>query len=113
MDQSDSNASHAPTRDDVDGLRGAVVLEFGAAWCGYCIAAQPAIRAALADHPGVRHLQVEDGRGRRLGRSYAVKLWPTLVFLRDGIEMSRLVRPASAAAIGAALSAIDTDAGAP
>jgi len=40
---------------------------------------------------------VEDGPGRPLGRSYRVKLWPTLVFLQDGREVSRLVRPAGAA----------------
>ena len=31
--------------------------------------------------------------GRRLGRSYKVKLWPTLIFLKDGVEAARLVRP--------------------
>jgi thioredoxin 1 len=35
-----------------------------------------------------------------------VKLWPTLVFLRDGKEMARLVRPPDAAAIDAALEKI-------
>ncbi|WP_256659840.1 thioredoxin family protein, partial [Pseudomonas sp. LS-2] len=35
----------------------------------------------------------EDGSGRRLGRSFGVKLWPTLVFMRDGQEVARLVRP--------------------
>jgi thioredoxin 1 len=37
----------------------------------------------------VRHVKVEDGSGRRLGRSFGVKLWPTLVFLRDGREVAR------------------------
>jgi thioredoxin 1 len=50
---------------------------------------------------------VEDGSGRRLGRSFAVKLWPTLVFLRDGEEISRLVRPSNEASIDASLTKID------
>ena len=49
----------------------------------------------LADHPQWQHLKVEDGSGRALGRSFRVKLWPTLVFLRDGQEIARLVRPTS------------------
>ncbi len=44
-------------------------------------------------HPALRHLKIEDGSGRRLGRSFHIKLWPTLVFLRDGQEVARLVRP--------------------
>lgn len=86
-------ATEAPERAAVDALPGATLLEFGTDWCGYCRAAQPAIAAALAAHPGVRHLKIEDGKGRPLGRSYGVKLWPTLVFLKDGVEVARLVRP--------------------
>ncbi|MBA3451739.1 MAG: thioredoxin family protein [Deltaproteobacteria bacterium] len=81
------------TREEVDASAGATVLEFGAAWCGYCQAARPLIARALAAHPDVRHLTIEDGPGKRLGRSFRVKLWPTLVFLRDGQEVARLVRP--------------------
>lgn len=96
-----------PERSDIDALPGATLLEFGTPWCGFCRAAQPHLEAALARHPSVRHLKVEDGSGRRLGRSYRVKLWPTLVFLRDGNEVARLVRPANAALIADALASID------
>lgn len=96
-----------PTRAAVDALDGATLLEFGAHWCGHCIAAQPLIATALADHPHVRHIRVEDGPGRRLGRSYRVKLWPTLVFLRDGVEQARAVRPADVDALRRALALID------
>lgn len=96
-----------PARSEVDGLAGATVVEFGAHWCGYCRGAQPAIAEALAAHPGVRHLKIEDGPGRRLGRSFRVKLWPTLVFLRDGQEVARLVRPSAADEIRQALGQID------
>ena len=97
------------TRGEVDAMRGPVVLEFGTSWCGVCRATQPAIAAALADHRAVRHLKIEDGPGRRLGRSFRVKLWPTLVFLRDGAEVARLVRPRNAEAIGQALAEIDAE----
>ena len=95
-----------PTRELVDALQGAAVLEFGTPWCGHCQRAQPLIEQALKDQAGVPHLKVEDGPGRPLGRSYRVKLWPTLVFLRNGQEVARLVRPQSAQEIHDALRAI-------
>jgi thioredoxin 1 len=97
-------ATTEPTRAEVDGLRGPALLEFGAPWCPHCQAAQPKIAAALENAPDVQHLKVEDGKGRPLGRSFAVKLWPTLIFLRDGREVARLVRPPSPHDISAALA---------
>jgi thioredoxin 1 len=99
-------AEHEPARDEIDALRGATVIEFGSPGCGYCRRAQPLIAQAFAAHPGVRHLKIADASGRRLGRSFRIKLWPTLVFLKDGREVSRLVRPDGANAISEALAAI-------
>lgn len=83
----------APTRADVEAMQGLVLLEFGTAWCGHCQAAQEVIGDALLQHSEWRHIKVEDGPGRALGRSFRVKLWPTLVLLRDGQEVARAVRP--------------------
>jgi thioredoxin 1 len=96
-----------PSRAEVDAFAGPCVIEFGAPWCGHCIAAQPLIASAFASHPQVRHLRIEDGPGRRLGRSFRVKLWPTLIFLHQGSEVARLVRPADVTAIEQALAQID------
>lgn len=101
-------AATEPLREDIDALKGAALVEFGAPWCGFCIAAQAPLAVAMAQHPGVRHVKIEDGKGRRLGRSFGVKLWPTLVFMRDGVEVSRLVRPGGAEDIEQALRQIDT-----
>ena len=90
-----------PTREEVDAIPGSVVLEFGATWCGYCQAAQSDIASVLKNHPAVRHMRIEDGKGRPLGRSFRVKLWPTLVYLENGVEQARVVRPDDAAAIEA------------
>jgi thioredoxin 1 len=90
-----------PTRQEIDATREPLVLEFGATWCGYCQAAQADIAAALSAHPAVRHIKVEDGKGRPLGRSFRVKLWPTLVYLENGVEQGRVVRPADRSAIEA------------
>jgi thioredoxin 1 len=81
------------TRQEIDAMGGAVVLDFGTNYCGYCQAARPLIDAAFAGHAQLTHLKIEDGKGRRLGRSFRVKLWPTLIFMRDGEELARVVRP--------------------
>lgn len=94
-----------PTREQIDALPGATLVEFGTDWCGFCQAAQPLIRDVLAEHPNVRHIKVEDGKGRRLGRSFGVKLWPTLVVMHDGSEVARVVRPRSADELRRALAA--------
>lgn len=83
----------APARAEVDALPGATLLEFGANWCGWCQGAQPHIAQALVGQTGLRHLKVADGKGKPLGRSFQVKLWPTLIVLRDGQEVARVVRP--------------------
>src|SRR6185369_3236913 len=93
-----------PSRTEIDSLAGGAVLEFGTPWCGYCRSIQGTLAAALARHPTVRHIKVEDGPGRPLGRSFGVKLWPTLVFLRDGHEATRLVRPRDPRALAEALA---------
>jgi thioredoxin len=86
----------APTRDEIDRAPGLVLLEFGTDWCGICRAAAPRVAALLREHPQVRHVKVEDGPGRRLGRSFGVKLWPSLIFLKDGAVVRQLARPSDA-----------------
>lgn len=86
-------AAVEPSRSQIDALPGPALIEFGAPWCGYCLAAQPLLEAALAAYPNLPHVKIEDGPGRRLGRSFRVKLWPTLIFIEQGRELARLVRP--------------------
>ena len=95
-----------PTREEIDATRGPILLEFGTAWCGYCQAAAPLIAEALAQFSSVQHIKIEDGPGRPLGRSFRVKLWPTAIFLKDGVEITRAVRPESADEIRLCLNQI-------
>jgi thioredoxin 1 len=107
MAMNDTYEEIEPARAEIDKLDGPTVVEFGAPWCGWCQGAQPLLTSAFADHPRVRHIKIEDGKGQPLGRSFRVKLWPTLVFLSNGKETARLVRPGNAQAIREALAQID------
>lgn len=85
--------TQAPTREEIERSSGPVLLEFGTPWCGICRASAPRVAALLDRHPQVRHVKVEDGPGQPLGRSFAVRLWPNFVFLRDGRVVRQLARP--------------------
>jgi thioredoxin 1 len=89
-----------PARADVDAADGLQLIEFGAPDCGFCVAIQPALARTLdvAEESGttLTHLKIEDGSGRPLGRSFNVRLWPTLVLMRGGEELGRVVRPTGA-----------------
>jgi thioredoxin 1 len=82
----------SPLLEEVSSLEGLSVIEFGAPWCGHCKAAQRAIETALSSRE-LPHTKIYDGKGKPLGRNFKVKLWPTLILLKDGDEISRLVRP--------------------
>ena len=107
MAMNDVYAATEPSRASIDMMDGPTVMEFGSPWCGWCRRAQPLIAEALAGHERVRHIKIADASGKRLGRSFGVKLWPTLVFLRDGKETAKLVRPDDSDEIKEALARID------
>ena len=111
-------SSEHPTREAVAAMQGNVVIEFGVDGCPHCQrAAGPVsevLAAALAEARAVasagapkgagvaaaaatlQYLRLEDERTRPLGRTFKVKLWPTLLFLQDGVEVARVVRPTTA-----------------
>jgi thioredoxin 1 len=85
--------SGEPSRAEVDAMPGPVLIEFGAPWCPHCQGIQSDLADLLDHYSRVRHIKVEDGQGKPLGRSFRVKLWPNLVFLRDGQVVQQSSRP--------------------
>lgn len=97
--------ANEPTSVEVAAQAGWQVLEFGAPWCGHCQAAQPALQA-FVEANDLPHWKIEDSKGRPLGRAFKVKLWPTVVLLRDGEEIARVVRPLDSADLMSLQSAL-------
>jgi thioredoxin 1 len=85
-------SEEAPTFEDIQALGGYSILEFGTPWCGHCQASQTAVESVLKEKPELLHIKVFDGKDKRLGRQFSVKLWPTLILLKDGEEVDRIVR---------------------
>lgn len=95
------------TFEQIGELSGKTLLEFGAPWCGHCQAASVAIKDVVTKDPGLRHIKIYDGKGKPLGRAFKVKLWPTLIFLCDGKEVARLVRPLTSNEVRQLISSVD------
>jgi thioredoxin 1 len=82
----------APTMEDVQNIDGYAIIEFGTSWCEFCQASQAAAEEVLSALQ-LPHIKVFDGAGKRLGRQFKVKHWPTLILLKSGEEVARVVRP--------------------
>ena len=88
-----------PEREELESLSGVTLIIFGASWCGFC---QTFLRwfvplltelEGMTEFRGERCYWIEDGPGKRLGRSFQVRLWPTVVVLFDGQTRAKFVRP--------------------
>jgi len=82
-----------PTFEELENTSGPTLVVFGAEWCPICQAFYPQLSKLLEQFPQVKYVHVEDGKGRTLGRQFKVKLWPNLVFLKDGKQVAQMARP--------------------
>lgn len=81
------------TLEQLEEIKGNYLLEFGAPWCGHCQSAFSSVEELLKETPDLKHLKIYDGKGKKLGRVFGVKLWPTFIFMKNGQEATRIVRP--------------------
>lgn len=82
-------------RFDQEVKSGFVVLDFSAPWCPDCVRIEPIMKALIQEYSGsVKFFKINIDEEEALKEAYNVRRIPTLIFLKDGVELGeRLVEP--------------------
>jgi len=84
-----------------------VMVDFWATWCGPCRATGPVIDQLATEYAGKLKVgKVNVDENRELSMQYRVNAIPTVVFLKDGKEVSRMVGAQGKAAFANAIDQI-------
>lgn len=81
-----------PAFEALAALPGVTAIDFTARWCAPCKVMEPILAALATEYRGrvrLAALDVNDEPG--IAERYAVRSMPTLVILRDGREVGRVV----------------------
>jgi thioredoxin 1 len=70
--------------------QGLVLVDFWAAWCGPCRAVAPVLEQ-LADEAGVTVMKVNIDENPGLAARYEIRSIPTILFVKDGKVVDRVV----------------------
>ena len=82
------------TQDITDTLRGLsnyVVLDFWAAWCGPCRKLSDVLDLMELEFPNIHFYKINVDENGELAREYNIMSIPTLVILKDGVEIQRII----------------------
>lgn len=71
--------------------QGLVCLKFEADWCGPCKKLTPTVEKLSEEFTDVAFFGINIDNARELAKEYEVRSIPTLVFLKDGKEVRRVV----------------------
>lgn len=75
------------------------ILKFGAEWCGPCKRLEPILDQLQSDYPDLIIRGIDIDAAPDLAAKYKIRTLPTIIFLQDDIEVSRLVGLSSLATI--------------
>lgn len=75
------------------------VVDFSATWCGPCRMLEPILGELAAEMPAVDFLKVDVDRSQQLAIRYGVQAVPTLLVLRQGSVVDRMVGARSKGAL--------------
>ena len=78
-------------REQVLENSGTVLVDFWANWCGPCRMLGPVLEQLAADRPDVTVAKVDVDEQQMLAIQYGVMSVPTVLFLKNGEEVGRLV----------------------
>lgn len=79
------------TQDSFNDIKnsGTVLLDFYAEWCGPCKMLSPIISEIADERPDIKVGKINVDAESSLAREYNIYSIPTLVVLKDGVEVKR------------------------
>lgn len=66
------------------------LLKFEAEWCGQCKALKPTLNNVLKDFPDIKLTIVDCEVDEEETLKYGIRSMPTLIYLKDNVEVGRL-----------------------
>jgi len=77
---------------EVEAGKGLVLVDFFATWCGPCQRLSPVLEDIQGDFDGkIKFLKSDIDESRSLAKKFSVMSVPTMVVLKDGIPVDRMV----------------------
>ena len=70
---------------------GICAVKFGATWCGPCKVLEPLLQKMKDEFPGVNYLSIDVDDNPQLAKTHRIRSLPTVILLKDGQEVTRLV----------------------
>jgi thioredoxin len=67
------------------------VKRFSAVWCGPCRALAPVMEGIKTQHSDVVFETIDVDTDHEQASKYAIRSVPTVIFVKDGVEVERLV----------------------
>lgn len=68
------------------------LIDFTATWCGPCQALKPWLKKTASEYEGkVKFVAVDVDKSGEVAKAYKIQAMPTLVVLKDGKEVGRVV----------------------
>lgn len=92
MSESIGVVTDATFKCDVLDSKGLVLVDFWAEWCAPCKSLLPTIDELAKSYAGeVKVVKVNADENKASGEQFSVRGLPTLVLLRDGVEVERVL----------------------
>lgn len=70
---------------------GICAVKFGAAWCGPCQMMEPLLQKMKNEFSGINYISVDIDDKPQLAKTYRIRSLPTVILLKEGQEVTRLV----------------------